>query len=70
MSMCASSATNEPSASLPSGLISASVRSLSTNSFASRVTIGTSLFRSLPVTPVEAMTSLASNSLNGSRFEK
>ncbi len=44
--------------------------SFSTKSFASRVTIGTSLFRSLPVTPVEAMTSLASKSLNGMRFEK
>ena len=63
MSMCASSATNEPSLSLPSGLISASVMSFSTNSFASRVTIGTSLLSADPVTPVEAMTSLAWKSL-------
>ncbi len=57
--MCASSATNEPSASRPSGLISASVMSFSTNTFARRVTIGTSLFSADPVTPVEAITSLA-----------
>ena len=40
MSMCASSATNEPSSSSASGLISASVMSLSTNSLARRVRIG------------------------------
>ena len=40
MSMCASSATNEPSASFPSGLISARVMSCSTNSLASLVRIG------------------------------
>ena len=70
MSMCASSATNEPSASRPSGLISASVMSLSTKSLASRVRIGVSLLSALPVTPTEAMTSLAWKSEKGSRFEK
>ncbi len=65
MSMCASSATNEPSARRPSGLISASIMSFSTNSRARRVTIGTSLLSAEPVTPVEAITSLAWKSLNG-----
>ncbi len=44
--------------------------SFSTNSFARRVTIGTSLFSALPVTPVAAITSLASNSLSGRMLEK
>src|SRR4051794_38935086 len=70
MSLWASSATNEPSASLPSGLISASVMSFSTNSLASRVTIGTRRLRSEPVTPVEATTSLASKSPKGRMLEK
>ena len=70
MSMCASSATNEPSARRPSGLISASTMSFSTNSRARRVTIGTSLFSAGPLTPLAAITSLARNSLNGRMFEK
>ena len=53
-----------------SGLISASVMSLSTNSLASLVRIGTSLFSAPPVTPVEAMTSLASKSPKGRMLEK
>ena len=51
MSMWASSATNEPSSSSPSGLISASVMSRSTNSRASAVRIGTSRLSWRPVTP-------------------
>ena len=70
MSMWASSATNEPSSSSPSGLISASVMSYSRNSRASLATIGVSRFKALPLTPSEAISCLASHSENGARVEK
>ena len=60
MSMWASTATNEPSSSSASGLISASVMSYSENSRARRAMIGVQRCSARPVTPVEAITSLAS----------
>ena len=65
MSMCASSATNEPSVSRPSGLISARVMSWRTNSSASLATIGVSRLSADPVTPTEAISSLAMYGLKG-----
>ena len=59
MSMWASTATNVPSSSSASGLISASVMSCSTNSCASRARIGVEAVEREPVTPTEAMTCLA-----------
>ena len=70
MSMCASTATNVPSSSSASGLISASTMSCSRNSRASRARIGVRRFSALPVTPTEAITCLASKSENGRSVEK
>ena len=70
MSMCESSATKEPSAIRPIGLISASVRSYCTKIRASAATMRLSRFSSLPVTPTFATASFASKSENGRRFEK
>ena len=70
MSMWASTATKVPSSSSASGLISASVMSYSENSRASRAMIGVSRCSALPVTPVEAMTSLASKSAGSRRLER
>ncbi len=44
--------------------------SCSTNSFARRVRIGVSLFSAEPLTPVEAIVSLAWKSLKGRMLEK
>src|SRR5205807_572600 len=55
MSMWASRATNDPSSSSPSGLISASVMSYWRNSRARRATIGVRRFSAEPVTPSEAI---------------
>ena len=60
MSMWASTATNEPSASSASGLISASVMSYCVNSRANRANTGVSRVSARPVTPTEAITCLAS----------
>ncbi len=70
ISMCASSATNEPSFSSASGLISASVMSLSRNRRARRASTGVARCSALPVTPAAAITCLAWKSENGSSVEK
>ena len=70
MSMCASTAMNEPSSSFTSGLISASVMSYFTKSLASLERIGVSWFRSEPVMPTDAITSLAMKSMWGRIVEK
>ena len=70
MSMCASTAMNEPSSSFTSGLISASVMSYLTKSCASFDRIGVSRFRSDPVMPTDATTSFAMKSMWGRIVEK
>ncbi len=70
MSMWASTATNVPSASWASGLISASVMSYFTNSFASFERIGVSRLSSEPVIPIEAIASFALKSMCGRIVEK
>ncbi len=70
MSMWASTATNVPSASWASGLISASVMSYFTNRRASFARMGVSRLSSVPVMPVDATASLARKSMCGRIVEK